>query len=203
MAIKPPGMGDRRANPFFGPRRPAPITGENWAGQNRGRLIGTGLGFLGVPGASLIGRWVDRRRNERAEDRLHGMPAPYQGPTPSLPGPTPVQTNFNQTGYIPGVNAPTPGFGFQYAPVNTPGLADYGSPYNPNPSEGDMRSAWNQLFNPSPAPVRSRRTSQSAGSRTALEGQAARDFVEGSQWGSRNADAQRLMAMMSRGEIKR
>lgn len=210
MAIKPPDMGDRQTNPFFGGRRPAPITGENWAGQNRGRLIGTGLGFLGVPGAGLIGRWIDRRRNNRLEDQLHGMPAPYQGGPGGITGPGQAQTNYNQTGYIPGLPGShmpgAPNFGFQYGTVNTPGLTDYGNPYNTNPTEGDMQSAWNQLFNPSPAPTgprRGRRSGQSAGGRTVLEGQAAQDAVEGMQWGSGNAEAQRLLAMMQRGELQK
>jgi hypothetical protein len=207
MATKPPNMDDRQTSPFFGSRRPPPITGENWAGQNRGRLIGTGLGFLGVPGAGLIGRWVDRRRNNRLEDQLHGMPAPYQGAPGGVTGPGPAQTSYNQTGYIPGLpgsNMPgAPNFGFQYSPVNTPGLTDYGNPYNTSPTEGGMQSAWNQLFNPSTAPVRRVRPSgHSAGSRTVLEGAAAQDAVEGMQWGSGNADAQRLIAMMKRGTIQ-
>lgn len=188
-----------------GPRR-GDLSGQNWFQRNLFRLIGTALP---TPGAGTVGSFVDRRRAIARENEIYG---PDRMTLPQVPGTIDpgqfTNTPINQTGYIPGINTGSPGtnFGFNYATPNTPGLPDYGQP-NPNPTEQQMQSAWNQLFRPATPVARSGprggRTTQSAGARTALTGDAAQGFVEGAQWGSGGADAQALMERMRRGGIQR
>jgi hypothetical protein len=150
----------------------------------------------------------DRRRNERLENQIYGPQRPNIGG--QFEGYGPVETNYNQTGYVPGMGQPFTGqgtnFGFNYANPSTPGLPDYGQP-NPSPTEQQMQSGWAQLFRPAaplgPTGPRGGRTHQSAGARTALTGDAAQSFVEGAQQGSGNMEAQRLLAMMGRGLTQR
>lgn len=177
--------------PLFGPRRPAPITGEGGVGRNRGRLIGTIAGALGIPGASIVGRYYDRRRNERLENQLHGTPQRPVFDQAGLDlGALTGSGQYNQVGNIPGIGQPFnpnvgQNFGFQYATPNQPGLTDYGSGYNTNPNQQQMQSAWNQLFNPAQGtPTNQAPTSQAAGSNTWLEGQGARDYVDAGRWGT-------------------
>lgn len=146
---------------------------------------------------------------------------------PQLPNGPPARPNFgapslDMSAINPQVGNPGVGplpinqFGFSYGNAPTGptmgllGQLNQGTG-NPNPSEAQMQAGWAELAGrtqlPNQLPVvnargpvgRDSRAGQSAGSRTALTGQAAQDFVEGAQWGSGNQSAMNTLAMMARG----